>query len=141
MPRHQRLPRIRITIPPTTTRRNLGRTHRYRTAQRTPTSRIPRLMKHAWMKRANCKGTNPDWFHPPEGKSYLGRHGKELCQNCDVQQQCLDFALSFPINQDQFGIYGGYTPRQRRLLRRKLNPANKTPGPKPQTITGLDDTE
>jgi len=75
-------------------------------------------MKPAWIKKANCKGANPDWFHPPEGEPGLKKHALKLCWECTVRDECFLYAMSFGQIDDQYGIYGGTTPQQRRQIRR-----------------------
>ncbi|MHA6801765.1 WhiB family transcriptional regulator [Bounagaea algeriensis] len=67
-----------------------------------------------WRARANCRGaSDPDAFFPltPSAQCYA----QELCANCPVAAECLSEALH--IGADH-GIWGGYTPEQRRGLRR-----------------------
>lgn len=71
-----------------------------------------------WRKEAACKDTDPDLFFP------IGTTGpaieqienaKAICRQCDVQQECLEFALS--TNQDS-GIWGGTSEEERRKIRK-----------------------
>lgn len=71
-----------------------------------------------WMAAAECKGANPDWFHPPDGDPNLKQQGLELCWKCTVKEHCFFYAMSFPQINDQYGVYGGTTPTQRRQIRR-----------------------
>ncbi len=43
-------------------------------------------------------------------------HAKRVCDQCTVQQACLDYALD--TNQDS-GIWGGLTEEERRVIRRR----------------------
>jgi hypothetical protein len=43
--------------------------------------------------------------------------GKDETPACPVRVACLEFALSFPPDQDAYGIYGGMTPHQRDKIR------------------------
>ena len=54
-------------------------------------------------------------FFPEIGES--GAEAKAVCAQCPVSRQCLDFALH---NDETLGVWGGTTPRGRRLLRREL---------------------
>ena len=71
-----------------------------------------------WRDRAACRDTDPDLFVP------VGTTGpaldqidaaKRVCQACDAQTQCLEFALA--TNQES-GIWGGTSEDERRKLRR-----------------------
>jgi WhiB family redox-sensing transcriptional regulator len=38
-----------------------------------------------------------------------------VCQSCEVQTECLEYALA---NDERFGIWGGLSERERRRLKR-----------------------
>jgi WhiB family redox-sensing transcriptional regulator len=67
-----------------------------------------------WQERGLCAQTDPDAFYPELGKP--SAPAKRICRNCEVQQQCLEFALA---NNEEFGIWGGTTERERRALKKK----------------------
>lgn len=67
-----------------------------------------------WQASANCLGVDPDLFFPERGGST--REAKEVCAGCVVRDECLDYALS---NGEKFGIWGGLSERERRLVRRR----------------------
>jgi WhiB family transcriptional regulator, redox-sensing transcriptional regulator len=92
-----------------------------------------------WMTEAACKGADPDWFHPPDGYPSLKEYGLAICKHCPVKQDCLEYALSFKLIEDHYGIFGGTTPIERHRIRTKRTHQRKQPGPKKQIITGLDD--
>jgi WhiB family redox-sensing transcriptional regulator len=71
-----------------------------------------------WADRANCRGVDPDLFFPDRGEPT--RHAKEVCRGCEVRDECLGYALA---SGQKFGIWGGTSERERRLLRRRLPPA------------------
>ena len=71
-----------------------------------------------WRTQAACRDTDPDLFFP------VGTTGpaleqidaaKAVCQMCDSQSQCLEFALA--TNQES-GIWGGTAEEERRALRK-----------------------
>ena len=71
-----------------------------------------------WRDRAACRDTDPDIFFP------IGTTGaaieqieaaKAICQVCEVQGACLEFALA--TNQES-GVWGGRSEEERRKLRR-----------------------
>jgi WhiB family redox-sensing transcriptional regulator len=66
-----------------------------------------------WRNEANCKGLNPELFHPVRGKD--SRQALAVCAGCIVVNECLHYALS---NSIKVGIYGGKSERQCRVLRR-----------------------
>ena len=71
-----------------------------------------------WRKSASCRDTDPDLFFPvgTTGPALVQiDQAKKVCQDCPVQQECLEFALS--TNQDS-GVWGGTSEEERRKLRR-----------------------
>jgi WhiB family transcriptional regulator, redox-sensing transcriptional regulator len=65
-----------------------------------------------WMDRALCAETDPEAFFPEKGGST--REAKQVCRNCDVRAECLEYAL---LNEERFGIWGGLSERERRRVR------------------------
>ncbi|MDO4792462.1 MAG: WhiB family transcriptional regulator [Buchananella hordeovulneris] len=70
---------------------------------------------HAWRDLALCAQTDPDAFYPEKGGSTLP--AKAVCANCEVRQQCLEFALE---HDERYGIWGGMSDRERRRYKRNL---------------------
>ena len=71
-----------------------------------------------WREEAACRDTDPDLFFP------IGTTGpaldqidaaKAVCHQCEVQAQCLEFALA--TNQEA-GVWGGTSEEERRKLRK-----------------------
>lgn len=78
-----------------------------------------------WQERAMCAQTDPESFYPDKGGST--REAKMICWfSCPVREQCLQTALE---NDEHFGIWGGYSERERRKLKRGM-PINPTRLPK-----------
>jgi len=71
-----------------------------------------------WRKEANCKGKELSIFFVEKSSTALlaARVAKEICANCVVKKQCLDFALD---NDVRDGIFGGQSPKERRVSKRK----------------------
>lgn len=67
-----------------------------------------------WQSRANCLGVDPDLFFPERGASTA--EAKAVCAGCVVREQCLEYALA---NGEKFGIWGGTSERERRVIRRE----------------------
>lgn len=67
-----------------------------------------------WMDDALCREVGPEVFFPdPEMQS---RAALEICRRCDVEIECLDYALRIgPVS----GIWGGTTETERRRMKRK----------------------
>ena len=71
-----------------------------------------------WRRDAACRDTDPDLFFP------IGSTGpaveqieaaKAVCRICQVQAECLEFALA--TNQEA-GVWGGSSEEERRKLRK-----------------------
>ena len=87
----------------------------------TPSRPAETLAPYAsWRLNAACRQVDPELFFPvgTTGPSIdqVGR-AKGICQACPVREACLGWALR---NQIAFGIWGGTTEEDRRLLRRAL---------------------
>lgn len=82
----------------------------------------------SWREAAACLGMDTDIFFPLEvlggpkrgkgtpGEKARAEAAKEICARCGVIDSCLDYAIG---NGDEFGIWGGTTPGERRNLGRK----------------------
>lgn len=68
-----------------------------------------------WREQAACRDVDPAIFFPERGEDT--RLAKSICAECPVVAECLDYALHAGL---KFGIFGGKSERQRRLLRRDL---------------------
>ena len=69
------------------------------------------IQAKGWMYFANCKGQTEKMF-PKAHKdiSYI-IGARALCDGCHVREQCLNYALEFPV-ADMHGIWAGMTSRQ-----------------------------
>lgn len=67
-------------------------------------------------ERGACANSDPDLFFP-EGGDYVAsiRQAKAICSTCPVASLCLDFAVA----NDEWGVWGGTTMKERKLLRRE----------------------
>lgn len=69
-----------------------------------------------WQDQAACKGLGPALFYPGRGRQSDWEGAIAVCAGCPVKAECLEDALDRPRGDD-FGIRGGMSERQRRLLR------------------------
>lgn len=67
-----------------------------------------------WREHANCKNVNVNLFFPEQGDNSTVWAAKQVCRACTVRTECLQYALNMG---DKFGIWGGTSERQRRLIR------------------------
>lgn len=70
-----------------------------------------------WQTRAACRTADLDMFHPEPGQP--ANRAKAVCARCPVLGDCREYALSLPLSSDRHGIYGGLTPDERQLIRRR----------------------
>src|SRR6478735_133761 len=76
---------------------------------------LPELDMDQWHHAALCRTGPADWWLSDEPADCI--RGIEVCQSCPVRRLCLASALVFG---DQWTIYGGTTPPERRALTRWL---------------------
>lgn len=63
---------------------------------------------------ALCGQTDPEIFFPDKGEGTGAEKAKNICRKCEVQKECLIWALT---NNEQYGIWGGMTTTERENLR------------------------
>jgi WhiB family transcriptional regulator, redox-sensing transcriptional regulator len=68
----------------------------------------------SWQDQALCAQTDPEAFFPDKGGST--REAKRVCRSCEVRAECLEYALE---HDERFGIWGGFSERERRRLKRE----------------------
>lgn len=61
-----------------------------------------------WSDRALCATTDPTSFFPELGGTLS--EAKKLCRRCDVQAECLTYAIE---HGERFGVWGGLGERER----------------------------
>jgi WhiB family redox-sensing transcriptional regulator len=72
-----------------------------------------------WHDLARCARPGvavDDYFFPHKGGT--ARDAKRICQQCPVQEPCLKEALVLSPADDEYGVRGGTTPKERRQMRR-----------------------
>ena len=72
------------------------------------------LANNKWKLRGACRGLDADIFFPDRGAST--RLAKTVCRRCEVQEECLEYAVN---NREKFGIWGGLSERERRAIRKQ----------------------
>lgn len=71
-----------------------------------------------WGKNGLCKNYDTELFYPEPGQSEQSKKACSICKNCPVRIECLTEAL---VSQEQFGVWGGFTIRQRRKIANALS--------------------
>jgi WhiB family redox-sensing transcriptional regulator len=78
------------------------------------------LEEKEWLEYANCKSADTRvFFILREDKDQRQRRAAAyaICKVCPVQRECLEYAI---VN-NEVGIWGGTSERDRRLMRRHWN--------------------
>ena len=71
-----------------------------------------------WQRFAACRGPYAELFFPPsvperkEDKLAREANAKEICDECRVRRDCLDYAIAI---QEPHGIWGGLNEVERRI--------------------------
>jgi WhiB family redox-sensing transcriptional regulator len=71
---------------------------------------IPTGGDRSWVLKAICRASDPDELFVTGAAQ---RRAATICRHCPVMRQCAADALD---NQVEYGIWGGMTERQRRIL-------------------------
>jgi WhiB family redox-sensing transcriptional regulator len=81
------------------------------------------------LARALCAKADPEVFFPDTGAMSDVKGAKRICNACEVQVDCLEWALK---NEEEYGIWGGLTAAERRRLSRarKRYQVVQVPAPK-----------
>jgi hypothetical protein len=75
-----------------------------------------------WRGQALCAQVDPDIFFPDKGESPAA--AKRVCASCEVRAECLQDALD---RGERFGVWGGLSEHERRVLARQSNPIRHCP--------------
>lgn len=76
-----------------------------------------------WRNRALCDGVPIEVFFPSNSRGQTEQPtdtAKQLCGECPVRDDCLDYALT---NNEQYGVWGGLDEYERAKLRRQQQKA------------------
>lgn len=86
----------------------------------------------AWRYKAKCRGMDTELWYPPRDKNKYRKiaevskavcFGRDGLPECPVRKQCLLYADKM---DEQHGIWGGMSHRERNALKRKAKKYNKT---------------
>lgn len=77
-----------------------------------------------WRDLALCAEVDADLFFADKGESHLVTAAKRVCAACEVRAECLQFALD---HGERFGVWGGLSERDRRVLARQPHPTRRCP--------------
>jgi len=77
---------------------------------------------YRWQDDAICRGVPLNLFFPERGEPVTSVI-KDLCTECPVRTDCLEYAL----HHERYGVWGGLTEDQRQKIRRERNIVVVTP--------------
>jgi WhiB family redox-sensing transcriptional regulator len=82
----------------------------------------------SWHARAACAGNgSPEWWYAESGRAETNAifedKAKRICADCPVRALCLTEALR---TGEPYGIWGGYTPEERRAYAGRQRVSRKT---------------
>jgi WhiB family redox-sensing transcriptional regulator len=66
-----------------------------------------------WMRDAACRGVDDIDFFPESMTTISAARAVALCNQCPVQEACARYAM---VNDIEYGIWGGLSPRARREI-------------------------
>jgi len=91
----------------------------------------PDHSEQEWMLRARCRTLAPSEFFPSDGVGV--DRARKICEQCTVQPDCLEYALTYRIDH---GVWGGASERERRriLRRRRLDAPSPAPVARPASV-------
>jgi WhiB family transcriptional regulator, redox-sensing transcriptional regulator len=77
------------------------------------------LAEETWQVKAACRGPQSVMFFPPshferkEEKDFRETSAKEICGQCSVRVDCLNYAVRI---REPHGIWGGLNEVERRVM-------------------------
>jgi len=75
-----------------------------------------------WQDQARCRQYDPELFFDPRGRAE--RKAKAVCVRCPVRMDCLLLALE---SRAEFGVWGGMSTKERRVLHRAPTASESRP--------------
>jgi Transcription factor WhiB len=78
-----------------------------------------------WTEQALCRQMDPEDFFPPKGDA--GTQAKQVCAQCPVRAECLDYAITA---DEKHGIWGGLNRAERQRAGQALESGRSANTPK-----------
>jgi WhiB family redox-sensing transcriptional regulator len=76
-----------------------------------------------WMENAECRGAEFPLFFPETMSDSSAAIAVSMCNRCPVQEDCARYAI---INNIEYGIWGGLSPRARREIASSARKKDRT---------------
>ena len=95
-----------------------------------------RSIEPDWRDLAACRDADPRLFDfdPETDSESSAEPAKRICADCPVRDDCLDYALCLPAEDDSVGILGGLTPAERAGRRAQQAKEHSPSGARPWTV-------
>lgn len=77
--------------------------------------------KFPYLPQASCATADPEAFFLDGAPTLESRLAQKICSTCPEQVPCLQWALD---TNEEYGIWGGVQPRDRRNMRTALKRAS-----------------
>lgn len=78
------------------------------------------MKRDHWREDAACLDADMDIFFPNRNNAEdRWDRAKALCKQCTVKKECLSLVMHLEEHDDRWGVFGGLTPMERRVLRDK----------------------
>ena len=78
------------------------------------------MKRDHWREDAICEGQHLEVFFPTSLAEDRWDKAKEICKKCTVKKQCLKLVINLPEDDDRWGVFGGLSPADRRVMRDKI---------------------
>lgn len=75
---------------------------------------VAMLRRPAWHAKASCRRDDVGRWYPEAGASTHVAELRAVCSRCPVRVECQEAGLA-----EQYGIWGGTAPRERRSMRKR----------------------
>jgi len=78
------------------------------------------MKRDHWREDALCEGQHLEVFFPTSLSEDRWDKAKEICTKCTVKKECLKLVINLPEDDDRWGVFGGLSPADRRVMRDKI---------------------
>lgn len=79
-----------------------------------------------WVEQAACRDLHVSIFFPPDAREPDAWNvARSICAMCPVRKKCLSLVINLQSTDDKWGMFGGLTPYERKIKRRKASRAGR----------------
>ena len=73
-----------------------------------------------WRDDAACRWLKTSIFFPKDAREPDAyKTARAICETCTVRTDCLSLVLGLEPTDDKWGMFGGLTPSERRVMKRQ----------------------